>query len=107
MGTLTTELAYTNIKCRHDVYVIEHLKHNLLGLPAIRELNLPAQIDYIDSNHCQVVRKFPKFFTGLGTFKGDFEITIQPKAKPFPIYTSPYLFAKRLKTNYPAWNHLG
>ena len=87
MGTLTAELAYTNSKCRHDVYVIEQLKHNLLGLPAIRELNLLTQVDYIDSNHCQVVNKFPKLFTGLGTFKGDFEITIQPEAKPFATYT--------------------
>ena len=82
MGPLTTELAYTNSKCRHDVYVIEHLKHNLLGLPSFRELNLLTQVDYIESNHCQVVNKFLKLFTGLGTFKGDFEITIQPEAKP-------------------------
>ena len=86
-GTLTAELAYTNSKCRHDVYVIEQLKHNLLGLPAIRELDLLTQVDYIDSTHYQVVNKFPKLFTGLGTFKGDFEITIQPEAKPFAIYT--------------------
>ena len=28
-----------------------------------------------------------KLFTGLGTFKGDFEITIQPETKPFAIHT--------------------
>ena len=60
MGTLTTELAYTNSKCKKD---------------------------NMNSNHCQAVSSFPKLFTGLGTFKGNFEITIHPEAKPFAIYT--------------------
>ena len=67
--------------------MIKHLKHNLLGLPAIKELQLLAQIDHISLNHSSIINKFPKLFTGLGTFKKDFEITIKPDAKPFAIHT--------------------
>ena len=38
MGRLNATLALTNHKCNHEVYVIKQLKHNLLGLPAIKEL---------------------------------------------------------------------
>lgn len=31
MEILTTELPSTNCKCIHDVFVIQQLKHNLLG----------------------------------------------------------------------------
>ena len=37
----------SNHQCNHEVYVIQQLKHNLLGLPAIKELQLLAQIDHI------------------------------------------------------------
>ena len=33
-------LSSTNHQCDHEVYVIQQLKHNLLGLPAIKELHL-------------------------------------------------------------------
>ena len=87
MGRLNATLASTNHKCNHEVYVIKQLKHNLLGLPAIKELQLLAQIDHISLNHSSIINKFPKLFTGLGTFKKDFEITIKSDAKPFAIHT--------------------
>ena len=58
----------------------------MLGLPAIKELHLLAQIDHISLNNSSIINQYPKIFTGLGTFKKDFEITIKPEAKPFAIY---------------------
>ena len=72
-------------QCNHEVYVIQQLKHNLLGLPAIKELHLLAQIDHISWNHSSIINQYP---TGLSTFKKDFEISIKPEAKPFAIYTA-------------------
>ena len=46
-----------------------------------------AQIDHISLNHSSIINKFSKLFTGLGTFKKYFEITIKPDAKPFAIHT--------------------
>ena len=67
--------------------MIKELKHNLLGLPAIKELQLLKQIDHISLNHSSIINKYPKLFSGLETFKKDFEITIRPEAKPFAICT--------------------
>ena len=38
-------------------------------------------------SQCQVINQYPKLFTGLGTFKKEFEITVRLAAKPFAIYT--------------------
>ena len=86
-GRVKATLCSNNHKCDHEVYVIKELKNNLLGLPAIKELQLLKQIDHMSLNHSSIINKYPKLFSGLGTFKKDFEITIRPEAKPFAIYT--------------------
>ena len=79
IGRLNAALSSSNYQCNHEVHVIQQLKHNLLGLPAInykyKELQLLAQIDHISLNHSSIINQYPKIFTGLGTFKKDFEIT--------------------------------
>ena len=87
IGRLNAALSSSKHQCNHEVYVIQQLKHNLLGLPAIKELHLLAQIDHISLNHSSIINHYPKIFTGLGIFKKDFEITIKPETKPFAIYT--------------------
>jgi len=87
LGRLTATLHSANNKCSQEIYVIQQLKQNLLGLPAIKEFHLLAQIDHMSLDNCSVLQKYPKLFTGLGTFKKDFEITIRPDAKPFAIFT--------------------
>ena len=66
---LNATLSSTNHQCDHEVYVIQQLKHNLLDLPAIKELHLLTQIDHISLNHSSIINQYPKIFTGLGTFK--------------------------------------
>ena len=84
MGKLTVTLSSTNHKCNHDVHAIQLLKHNLSGLPAIKELHLLAQVDHMNLSQCQVINQY---LSGLGTFKKEFEITVRSDAKPFAIYT--------------------
>ena len=86
-GRVKATLRSNNHKCDHEVYVIKEPKNNLLGLPAIKELQLLKQIDHMSLNHSSIINKYPKLFSGLGTFKKDFEITIRAEAKPFAIYT--------------------
>ena len=86
-GRVKATLYSNSHKCDHEVYVIKELKNNLLGLPAIKELQLLKRIDHMSLNHSSIINKYPKLFSGLGTFKKDFEITIRPEAKPFAIYT--------------------
>ena len=85
-ATMTT----TNSSTKQDVYVISGLKHNLLGLPAIKSPGLLTPVDSIqpDSLEAQVHSHFPELFTGLGRFlRAEFEIHLKDDAKPTALYT--------------------
>ena len=87
LGKLTVTLSSTHHKCDQEVYVLQQLKHNLLGLPAIQQLHLLAQVNQINQTQTDIVQKFPNLFTGLGSFTKQFEITLKPDAKPFALHT--------------------
>jgi len=67
--------------------VIEKLKNNLLGLPAIKDSNLLVMVNQMSSKYDEIINKFPSVFTGLGLINGEFEIQLNPDAKPFALYT--------------------
>lgn len=56
------------------MFVLRGLKNNLLGFPA---LGLIRNIELIDND---IVSQYPKLFTGLGTFKGEYKIHLKPRA---------------------------
>ena len=45
LGQVTCTLTHNGKSCQQPVYVMAHLQHNLLGLPAIQALQLLAQAD--------------------------------------------------------------
>ena len=47
------------------VFIIRQLKNNLLGLPAIKALNLLAMVESVED---EIPTKYSSLFTGLGTF---------------------------------------
>lgn len=67
------------------MFIIHNLRNNLLGLPAIKPLQiLPMQLDTIGHG---IPDQFPNLFTGLGNMKGQYTIKLKPGAKPFALYT--------------------
>ena len=68
------------------MYVVNHLKRNLLGLPAITALNLAVRLECMTNTTCSVVDKFPSLFQGLGSFGEDYTIKLKAGAKPFAIF---------------------
>jgi hypothetical protein len=90
LGMASATMTTTNGSTKQDVFVISGLKHNLLGLPAIKSLGLLTPVDSIqpDSLEAQVHSHFPELFTGLGRFSGaEFEIHLKDDAKPTALYT--------------------
>jgi len=63
-----------------DVYVIEGLKTNLLGLPAINALQLAVRIDNVNGTdplqskpldpNTDIKEQYPTVFSGLGNLGG-------------------------------------
>ena len=65
--------------------MVRDLQHNLVGLPAIRALDILARIHAIST---PIKEQLPSLFTGLGTFPGSsYDIQLKPDAKPFALFT--------------------
>ena len=69
-----------------DIYVIQGLKNNLLGLSAITSLQLICRLCSIVT-HQNVQQQFPKVFGGLGTFREEYVIKLHDEASPHALYT--------------------
>lgn len=78
-------LQYKERVTQQPIFVVKRLQNNLLGLPAIKALNLLAQIDVVDSR--TIPDQYPTLFTGLGMYKEEYKIELQPQAKPSAIFT--------------------
>ena len=79
-------LSYRGHQCAEPVFIVKHLQHNLLGLPAIQALQLLAQVQAVST---PIAEQYPTLFVGLGTFRGtSYEIKLKPDAKPFALFTS-------------------
>ena len=89
LGMASVTLQAKGESCSQDIYVVSQLKQNLLGLPAIRALHLLTQVDTAEhqSLPADIHNQFPTIFSGLGTFKGDFEIHLKHDARPVALYT--------------------
>ena len=85
LGRVSCTLAHKGKKCQQSLYVLKHLRHNLLGLPAIQGLQLLTQADSVSTK--SIPDQFPTLFQGLGTFQEEYEIKLKPDATPFALYT--------------------
>ena len=64
--------------------LIKQLKNNLLGLPAIKALNLLAMVESVED---KISMKYSSLFTGLGTFPETYTIKLCPEAHPYALFT--------------------
>ena len=78
LGQCQLELTYKERTCTQQVYVVEGLQNNLLGLPAITSLNLAARVDAAGDTPIQ--ERFPVVFQGLGMLEEEHKIKLKPDA---------------------------
>ena len=48
IGSLTVTMSQKQHQCNQDIFVVKQLKHNLLGLPAIKALHLLAVLNNLE-----------------------------------------------------------
>ena len=93
LGKFEGDLTYGGKITQQEVFVVEGLKNNLMGLPAITALKLAARLDYTATmDHTQSLAisfkmKFPKVFEGLGNLGKAYDIKLKPDAKPYALCT--------------------
>ena len=89
LGQFRCHLSHKGKHSQHQAFVVDHLKTNLLGLPAITALHLAIRTDSLQmqSTADDIQDKFPKVFRGLGTLAGEYHIQLGADAKPHAIFT--------------------
>ncbi len=68
------------------IFIIQGLQSNLLGFPAIRNLNLIKRVDSISTVDA-IKQRFAKIFEGLGTLGEEYQIKLKEDATPYSLYT--------------------
>ena len=84
LGKINLTLSHHERCCTQDVYVIKDLKSDLLGLPAIKELELLLNVCSVE-NGKSIISQYPSLFTGLGTFACEYTIKLKPNSQPFAL----------------------
>ena len=70
LGQFTGNLSIRKHSHRENIYVVQQLHSNLLGLPAITALRLIKRVNTTYGGAGSILEQFPKVFTGLGTLGG-------------------------------------
>ena len=91
VGQFIAEFKYKERFSKQTVFVVKGLKDNLLGLPAIRALNLIVRVNAVSGStdvKTAIMEAYPTLFHGLGTLGDAYEIQLKENAKPFSLYTA-------------------
>ncbi|KAL5479382.1 hypothetical protein EMCRGX_G022901 [Ephydatia muelleri] len=87
MGQFVAKITYKNAHSQEPIFVVRGLNSNLLGLPALRALQLVARTDAISQYEEQIYQKYPHLFTGLGTLGPEYTIKLKANALPYALST--------------------
>ena len=68
------------------IFVINGLKTNLLGLPAITALNLATRNDSVEID--SIIEENADIFSGLGNLGAEYEIKLDKNAVPYALHTT-------------------
>ena len=107
-GTLT--FSSKEKTCIHNAFLVRDLEQNLLGLPAIQDLNILAKVAEVrpgPDDLVDITAQFPALFSGLGTLKDESHICLKPA---FALHTPrnvPLPLHKKVKEELARMESLG
>ena len=70
---------------QQEIFVVQNLRRQLLGRPAIDALGLAVRVGAIFDEGMSPVQLFPQLFEGLGELKGEYTIQLRPDSKPYAL----------------------
>ena len=88
-GKFQAILCHRGKEASPQMYVVNNLKTNLLGLPAITALNLISRMETINTPTTaeSIKQRFSKAFQNLGHLEKEYNIKLQPDSKPHALFT--------------------
>ena len=88
IGQFTGSLTYKQANCQQEIFVVNGLQSNLLGLPAIKALGLITRLETTTLSESNVKQSYPSLFKGLGTLGGEYVIKLKQGAAPYALHTA-------------------
>ena len=90
LGQCQVILTHRERSSTQQVFVVEGLRSNLLGLPAIKGLNVATTLDETTAKPTQlssagIHKQFKKLFQGLSNLDEAYEIRLKQGATPFAL----------------------
>ena len=86
-GQFTATLVHQQHSSSQTVFVVQELKTNLLGLPAITSLQLLKKVNATYTGVEDIKHRFQKIFHGLGNLGEEYTIKLKEDASPHALYT--------------------
>ena len=87
IGQIEEQLSYHQNTLMQTIFVIQNLKVNLLGFPAITTLKILIWVNAIGAQEQDIKKQFPKLFKGLGDLGEEYHIRLKEGAVPYCLYT--------------------
>ncbi|XP_037503001.1 uncharacterized protein LOC119377726 [Rhipicephalus sanguineus] len=81
VGKFDATITWRSRRSNQVIYVVQQLKHPLLGLPAIESLGL---VKFLCATE-RVEERYPELFNGLGLLPGAYTIRLNPAAVPYSV----------------------
>ena len=85
VGNFQGSLKHGKKNTVQQIFVINNLKTNLLGLPAITALNLIGRLDSVDVD--DIIKQNPDIFCDLGNLGDKYEVKLDENAIPYSLHT--------------------
>ena len=96
----TGDLTYKQTNCQQEIFVIKGLQNNLLGLPAIKALELIKRLQAVTLSDSYIKQSYQNLFHGLGTLEEEYTIKFKQDAVPHTLHTTcrvPILLRKKVE----------
>ena len=77
LGQFTGRISHAKQSSNEIVFVVRGLKNNLLGFPAIKNLQLIKKVDSTTTTTTVIRERFAKVFEGLGTLGDKYKIQLK------------------------------
>ena len=84
-GCFTGRLEQGGQEVQQEIFVVQNLRQQLLGHPAIEALGLAVRVGAIFDEETTPVQLFPQLFEGLEKLEGEYEIKLRPGSKPYAL----------------------
>ena len=88
IGQFTGDLTYKQTNCQQEIFVIKGLQNNLLGLPAIKALELIKRLQAVTLSDSYIKQSYQNLFHGLGTLGEQYTTKLKQGAVPYALHTT-------------------